>query len=51
MYFQRSLEICDLETISSFPQSQEELFFINPRFIYPLTPDQILDRRQDHISI
>ncbi|WP_254790068.1 GNAT family N-acetyltransferase [Paenibacillus sp. OK003] len=32
----------DLKSISSFPQSKEELFYISPRFKYPLTPDQIL---------
>lgn len=50
MYVQRGLEISDLETISSFPQSQEELFFVSPRFIYPLTPDQILNLVKDRFE-
>lgn len=32
----------DLKSISSFPQSKEELFYISPRLKFPLTPDQIL---------
>lgn len=50
MYFQRSLENRDLETISSFPESQEELFYISPKFNYPLTPDQILNLVKDRFE-
>lgn len=50
MYVQRNLEIIDLETISSFPQSQEELFYVSPRFDYPLTPDQILNLVKDRFE-
>lgn len=32
----------DLETISSFAQSPEEMFYVSPKFDYPLTPEQIL---------
>ncbi|MFC5528720.1 GNAT family N-acetyltransferase [Cohnella yongneupensis] len=39
----RNLATHDLETISSFPQSVEELFYIGPRFVYPLTPEQIVN--------
>ncbi|SDW24435.1 GNAT family N-acetyltransferase [Paenibacillus sp. CF384] len=42
MYAHRPLLKEDLETISSFPQSAEELFYVSPRFQYPLTPDQIM---------
>ncbi|PWW39951.1 GNAT family N-acetyltransferase [Paenibacillus pabuli] len=42
IYSYRSLMNEDLKNISSFPQSKEELFYISPRFKYPLTPDQIL---------
>ncbi|MBB6732383.1 GNAT family N-acetyltransferase [Cohnella zeiphila] len=41
MFEHRPLEETDLETISSFPQTAEELFYIGPRFEFPLTPEQI----------
>ena len=41
MYTHRSLENKDLETICTFPQSKEELHYVSPMFIYPLTPEQI----------
>lgn len=40
MYIHRNLENIDLETICTFPQNEEELYYISPRFIYPLTPDK-----------
>ncbi|WP_235847542.1 GNAT family N-acetyltransferase [Paenibacillus tuaregi] len=43
MYSHRSLDHKDLETICSFPQTEEELSYVSPKFVYPLTPDQILN--------
>ncbi|MNJ40881.1 putative acyltransferase [compost metagenome] len=43
MYVHRSLEMNDLETICTFPQSEEELQYISPMFIYPLTSEQIIN--------
>jgi ribosomal protein S18 acetylase RimI-like enzyme len=40
----------DLETICSFPQNTEELFYISPKFEYPLTPDQILKLSENRAS-
>lgn len=40
-YSHRELRESDLAEISAFPSSRDELFFIGPRFVYPLTPDQI----------
>lgn len=41
MYSYRSLQLGDLETLCSFPQNEEELYFMFPKAVYPLTPDQI----------
>jgi hypothetical protein len=32
----------DLDTICTFPLNAEELFYVSPKFRYPLTPEQIL---------
>ncbi|GIP58486.1 GNAT family N-acetyltransferase [Paenibacillus woosongensis] len=50
MYLHRSLEIRDLELICLFPQSEEELFYISPRFVFPLTPDQIMNLAKDRFE-
>ncbi|WP_454190947.1 GNAT family N-acetyltransferase [Paenibacillus sp. Marseille-Q7038] len=50
MYVYRSLEDKDLKTISAFPQSEEELKYISPRFNYPLTPNQIVDLLKDRLE-
>lgn len=42
IYSYRSLINDDLKDVSSFPQSDEELFYVSPQFKYPLTPDQIV---------
>ncbi|MGF9697887.1 GNAT family N-acetyltransferase [Paenibacillus sp. MABNR03] len=42
IYSYRSLKKEDLKEICTFPQSDEELFYVSPQFKYPLTPDQIL---------
>lgn len=41
MYRYRPLQLIDLETLCSFPQNKEELYFMFPKAEYPLTPDQI----------
>ncbi|ULL16127.1 GNAT family N-acetyltransferase [Paenibacillus sp. H1-7] len=41
MYTHRALSDADLHSICSFPQTAEELFYIGPKFVFPLTPDQI----------
>lgn len=43
MFTHRLLEDKDLETICTFPQSVEELFFMFPKATHPLTPEQLLD--------
>lgn len=50
MYIHRSLEDKDLKAISVFPQSEEEVKFISPRFSYPLTPNQIVDLLKDRLE-
>lgn len=40
----------DLQTICSFPQSEEELFYFYPKAVYPLVPEQLqsaIDERSD----
>lgn len=37
----------DNATICSFPQTQQELFYIGPKFVYPLTPEQLRERLED----
>lgn len=50
MYVQRTLESRDLDTICTFPQSEEELFYVSPRFVFPLTPEQILSLVKDRFE-
>ncbi|MBA9088621.1 putative GNAT family N-acyltransferase [Fontibacillus solani] len=40
----------DTESICTFPQSAEELFYIGPRFIFPLTSDQIVNILENRFS-
>ncbi|NBC69281.1 GNAT family N-acetyltransferase [Paenibacillus sacheonensis] len=47
MFSQRALRDDDLETIASFPQSADELFYMGPRFVYPLTAEQIVRKLED----
>nr|WP_321399060.1 GNAT family N-acetyltransferase [uncultured Desulfobacter sp.] len=40
----------DLQTICSFPQTKEELYYFYPKATYPLTPEQLqiaIDQRSD----
>ncbi len=41
MYTYRALLPGDLESICTFPQNEEELYYMYPKAIYPLTPGQI----------
>ncbi|MFD2328174.1 GNAT family N-acetyltransferase [Cohnella sp. GCM10020058] len=50
MYVQRALESRDLDTICTFPQSEEELFYVSPRFVFPLTPEQIMNLVKDRFD-
>ena len=43
MFTHRPLEDRDLESICTFPRSEEELFYMFPKARYPLTPEQLLD--------
>ncbi len=43
MYIHRPLEDKDLEHICTFPQTEEELFYMFPRAYYPLMPEQLLE--------
>jgi RimJ/RimL family protein N-acetyltransferase len=38
----RPLQEADADTICTYPQSAEELFFMLPSAVYPLTPEQLL---------
>ncbi|MFD0673776.1 GNAT family N-acetyltransferase [Cohnella sp. GCM10027633] len=49
-YEHRDLAERDLEAISMFPTSRDELFFIGPRFVYPLTPEQIREMLANRAS-
>ncbi|SFE14361.1 Acetyltransferase (GNAT) family protein [Paenibacillus algorifonticola] len=42
MYTYQSLQTSDLPMIATFPQNEDELFYMFPSAIYPLTPEQIL---------
>ncbi|MCD9025475.1 GNAT family N-acetyltransferase [Cohnella silvisoli] len=50
MLSHRTLSNADLETICSFPQNPEELFYMGPKFHYPLTPDQIVRVLENRFS-
>jgi N-acetylglutamate synthase-like GNAT family acetyltransferase len=41
MYTYRAVVSDDFEIISSFPQNEEELFYMFPKAAYPLTPSQV----------
>lgn len=43
MFTHRPLQEKDLQSICTFPQSAEELFYMFPKATYPLTPEQLLD--------
>lgn len=42
-YVTRDVQMTDLETICSFPQNEDELYFMFPKATFPLTPEQLLD--------
>ncbi|OZB98797.1 GNAT family N-acetyltransferase [Paenibacillus sp. XY044] len=41
MYTHRALSKMDLTDICGFPQTEQELLYVGPSFIFPLTPEQI----------
>lgn len=50
MFTHRSVQNEDLYSICALPQSKEELFYIGPKFTYPLTPEQILDALKERVE-
>lgn len=46
----RDLAERDLVTISTFPESPEELFYMGPSYQYPLTVDQMLKKLESRSS-
>lgn len=40
----------DLDTICTFPLNAEELFYVSPKFRYPLTPEQILQVLEGRVN-
>lgn len=50
MYTYRSLHQSDLETLCSFPQNEEELYFMFPKAVYPLTPEQITEAVKNRLE-
>ncbi len=46
----RALTNADAEIICLFPQSPEELFYMGPKFVYPLTVDQVLQMAERRSS-
>ena len=41
LYTHRGLQPGDLETLCGLPQNEDELYFMFPRAVYPLTPEQL----------
>jgi len=50
MYTYRSLQLSDIETLCSFPQNEEELYFMFPKAVYPLTPEQITEAVKNRLE-
>ncbi|GGD93986.1 GNAT family N-acetyltransferase [Paenibacillus nasutitermitis] len=50
MLYHRTLSHDDLATIITFPESKEELFYVSPKFVYPLTPEQILALLENRVE-
>ncbi|HEX8596169.1 MAG TPA: GNAT family N-acetyltransferase [Pseudomonas sp.] len=48
MFLHRPLEEKDIEVVCGMPQSVDELFYMFPRAIYPLTPPQLKDALDNH---
>lgn len=48
MFLHRPLEEKDIEVVCGLPQSVDELFYMFPRAIYPLTPPQLKDVLDNH---
>jgi GNAT superfamily N-acetyltransferase len=50
LFRHRPFSNSDIQSICSFPQSEEELFYFFPKAVYPLTPEQLqiaIDQRSD----
>ncbi|WP_338555815.1 GNAT family N-acetyltransferase [Paenibacillus sp. KS-LC4] len=50
MYTHRPLQSPDLPTICSFPQNEDELFYMFPSAAFPLTPEKILNNLPDRLE-
>lgn len=50
MYIYRRLEHGDLQAICTFPQSEQELYYMSPRSVYPLTASQILQLLEQRLE-
>ncbi|WP_426114234.1 GNAT family N-acetyltransferase [Pseudomonas sp. DSP3-2-2] len=48
MFLHRPLEEKDIAVVCELPQSVDELFYMFPRAIYPLTPPQLVDALDNH---
>ncbi len=46
----RPLETADANSICTFPQSEEELFFAFPKATFPLTPETLLEAAEQRLS-
>ena len=51
MYQYRDATFADFEQIASFPQSREELFYMYPKGIYPLTAEQLAETASGRLSV
>lgn len=50
MYTYRRLEQGDLDVICTFPQSEQELYYMSPKSVYPLTASQILQLMEQRLE-
>jgi len=50
MLHHRTLSHDDLAAIAAFPESKDELFYVSPKFVYPLTSEQILALLENRIE-
>lgn len=50
MFQYRPVTGADIQAVCSFPQNEEELFYLYPKAVYPLTPEQLqaaINQRSD----
>ncbi|MCU6795113.1 GNAT family N-acetyltransferase [Paenibacillus sp. WQ 127069] len=50
MFSHRPLQENDLDAICSLPQNEEELYFMFPKAVYPLTPEQIVEAVKNRLE-